>query len=234
MSALQALLSAVCVALICATLAGLARRRLYRLCYSFTAYLAAVALGEALILLWPDTFYRWAFWQGKETVYGLLKLGIGLELGSLTFQAFPGASARARLIALLALLFILAAMLTLTPAPHEDLSPLQALAVELQSGLANGTVLLLALTWILVFWYHVPLHRLHRAILRGLGLYLMVSSAALKLVGNFPELRDAVSYGTGIAYVALVGYWAWEAWRPEREIDKLPIWRRLQPWRDRL
>src|SRR5262245_12936153 len=224
MSALQVLLTAASIALICATLAGLWSRRFYRLCYAFTAYLAAVALGEALILLWPDRFYSWAFWQGKETLYGLLKLAIVLELGSLTFQVFPGARAKARWLALFALLATLATMLSIPPDSHQELTWLAALAVEVHSRLANGTVLLLALTWILVFWYHVPLHRLHRAILRGLGLYLVVLAMLLRLVANLgADSRDLASHVSGFAYVALLGYWTWEVWRPAQPLDNRPI-----------
>src|SRR5687767_6364323 len=62
-----------------AVLAGLATRRLYRLSYSFTVYLLAVALSEALIFLWPARFFIWSFWLTKETLYGLCKLVLALE-----------------------------------------------------------------------------------------------------------------------------------------------------------
>src|SRR5258706_6427246 len=92
-------------------LVGLVRHRLYRLCYSFPAYLFAVWAGDLMLLAWPAVFYHASFWQVKETAYAVLKCTMALELGALAFQAFPGATARARRFVLVVLVGIVGTLL---------------------------------------------------------------------------------------------------------------------------
>ena len=228
----ERLLGFATVLLISVILAGLTWKHLYRLCYFFPSYLFAVALGDFLMLTWPKRFYQWEFWQAKETLYALLKFGIALELAALTLQAFPGARARARLWAL-GMLSLTLLVLALNPAPGEDLADL---AVELQPRLANGTALLFAVVWGAVIWYHIPLHRLHRAILRGFVPFLLTFTVLYRLLTTVGwDVHQAVNYGTGAAYVLMLLYWTWEVWRHEPISDVDPqLLRRLQPWRDRL
>ena len=84
------------VILICAILAGLIARRRAASLWSFAAYLAAVALSDALIALWPERFFRKDFWILKENVHNLLKLTLALELLVRIFQPFPSAYVAAR------------------------------------------------------------------------------------------------------------------------------------------
>jgi len=232
LSLLKTLLVVAGLLLAPAILAGLVRRRLYRLCYSFPTYLLTVWIGELLIFAWPERFYHWTFWQIKETAYAVLKLATALELGSLAFKAFPGARRRAMGLALLVLLATLGT-LVLEPVKSTDV---ESLALELQPRLANGTALLFASVWALVFWYHIPLHRLHRAILRGIVPYLLIFTTGMRLLASLGrDIQHAAAGADSIAYVALLAYWAWEAWRKEPEdTASSPVLRRLQPWRDRL
>ncbi len=82
--------------LICAILAGLVARRRAASCWSFVAYLAAVAVSDLLIAVWPERFFRKDFWILKESVHNLLKLAVALELMVRIFQPFPSAYAVAR------------------------------------------------------------------------------------------------------------------------------------------
>ena len=75
--------------LIAAILAGLFVRRRSGACWTFVAYLLAVAGADALVALWPERFWRRDFWLVKESVHSLLKLAIVVELTVRIFQPFP-------------------------------------------------------------------------------------------------------------------------------------------------
>src|SRR5688500_2990666 len=92
----QRVVTVVAVILICAVLAGLFVRRKAGSCWSFVAYLIAVAVSDLLIAAWPHRFWRQDFWIFKESVHNLLKLATALELMVRIFQAFPTAYVAAR------------------------------------------------------------------------------------------------------------------------------------------
>lgn len=209
MDAVQAAFTIAGIVGLAAVLAGLFARRLLRACYAWDLYLVSVVVAEVLILTSPHHFYTWTFWSAKETAYGLLKLAIALELGLLTLGAFPGGRHRAQQLTL-ALLTATAIALAL-PTPG---GPVSSLALELQPRLANATALLFAAVWLLVLWYRVPLHRIHRAILRGLTPYLLVFTIAARIRATFGvEVLPLARWLDSTSYVALCFYWAWEAWR---------------------
>jgi hypothetical protein len=218
------------ITLIPVLLLGLHRRSLLRLCYSLPIYLVSVWLGDLVLLAWPERFRNWDFYVAKETLYGGLKLAIAVELASLAFGRFPGAAATARRALLLGLLLTAA---TLALGPPITIPGLYGVALALQPRLANGTVLLLLIVWILVLWYHVPVHRLHRAIVRGLVPYLLLfgNGVTLQMLGRGWDVWRLVSILSASAYVALLIYWTWEAWRrveepkPSDAVDPLLAWR---------
>jgi len=221
----------VSILLIPVLLLGLQRRSLLRLCYAFPVYLTAVWLGEVAVRSSPERFYNWGFYVAKETLYGGLKLAIAVELAALAFGRFPGAAATARR-ALLAGLLVTAGTLLLGPPVTRP--GLAGIAFTLQPRLANGTVLLLLIVWILVLWYHVPVHRLHRAIIRGLVPYMLLfgDGVTLQLLGRSGwDVWRLVSFLNSSAYVTLLIYWTWEAWRrveepkPSDAVDPLLAWR---------
>ena len=225
----QQVLTFLAILLLLAVLTGVAARRLYRISWFFPGYLLAVATGEFLIFMWPRRFYVWAFWTVKEITYGGLKLGLALEIAVLAYRAFPAAQATARrfIVALLVLL----ALLLLVGVPFG--AELPTLAWEFSRRLANGTALLLAGIWGVVLYYRLPLHRLHRAILRGLVPYLLIFAATRSLMLTFGwQARGLVNIADACAYLLMLGYWSWEVWRPPApEPDFL---RQLQPWRARI
>src|SRR5215208_2805736 len=65
-------------------------------CWSFVAYLCAVALSDSLSALWPDRFYRRDFWMFKQSVHNLLKLVMVVELMVRILRPYPSAYAAAR------------------------------------------------------------------------------------------------------------------------------------------
>src|SRR5262245_55572585 len=155
-------------------LAGLLSRRLYRLCYAFPLWLVAVLASDTLVFAWPERLYTWGVWMAKETIFAVLKLAIAFEIIALAFHGFTSARATASRVTLALLLALLAFLVIGVPAGTE----LTTLARELQRRASNGIALIYCATWTVVLWYRLPLHRLHRAILRGLVPYLLAFAAA--------------------------------------------------------
>jgi hypothetical protein len=218
-------------------LLGTWRHRLGRLCRTFVVYLISVGLGAALIALWPGRLYNWKFWQAKELTYSILSFLVALEVAALSFQAFPGARARARQLSA-AIIVATVSAIGFIPAGISEASrsvpSRAALSVALQPRVAHGTVMLLAAVWALVLWYVVPLHRWHRAILRGLLPYMLLFTVAVRLLVSWGwHARAWIGYADSIAYLLVLVYWAWEAWRGGHPQDPPDIQRRLQPWLDK-
>lgn len=229
MEALQTTLSVIGLAVPTVLLAGLAARRLYRVCYTFAAYVVAVTVFAAVIRFWPERFFQIDFYLFKEGAYGLLKLAMAIEIARRTFGAFPAAAARARTVLRAALI-----VLSLWMAPVLINSDVRGLAQEALPRLANGTALLMAAVWALLLWFNLPLHPLHRAILRGLVPYLLLFTLLFSLLTRWGwTLRAWVSVLDSAAYDGLLVYWSWVAWRvPPRPPADPELVRRLQPWRN--
>ena len=88
------------VILLTGIIVGLFVRGRARSCWSFVAYLLAVAISDLLAALWPETFWRKSVWMFKENVHNVLKLAMVIELMVRIFRPFPAAyvAARRRLI----------------------------------------------------------------------------------------------------------------------------------------
>jgi hypothetical protein len=212
--------------LVAALLAGLFTRRLYRVCHAFPAWLAAVLAGDVLMFFRPERFYTWGFWIAKETAYAVLKLAIAVEITALAFQAFPSARATVRRVMLAVLVVLLAFVVV---GVRYDVA-LEDLAREQQRRLANGVALVFCATWAIVLYYRLPLHRLHRAILRGLVPYLLVFAAASTFTLVLGWDRRPVNAAETACWALMLAYWGWEVWRPPARGES-EFMRRLQPWR---
>lgn len=214
-------------ALLAALLLGLFARRLHRVCYSFPAWLLAVLAGDALMFRWPERFYTWDFWMAKETAYAALKIAIAAEITTRAFQAFPSARATVRRVLLAVLLALLAFVLI---GVRYDVE-LPDLARELQRRVANGVALVFCAAWAVVLYYRLPLHRLHRAILRGLVPYLLVFAAASTFTLVFGwDVRKTVNLAETACWGLMLAYWCAEVWRRPARADS-DFMRHLQPWR---
>lgn len=238
MAASQRLLGALSVLLVAAVLAGLTRRGRLRLTYSWPAYLGIVGISECLITGWPSVFWNWYFWVSKELLLGVFKLALGLEIGALAFQRFPGARTVA---GTLSAVILAGTALLLGLGSGRATTTLAAVALEAHSRLSHATALLLIALGFLVLWYRVPVHRLQRAVLRGLSAYLLVFSGSMR--GLFEMLDpgqrafwEVLTKLDGVAYVLMLAYWAWEAWRldPEDDIRGSAAIEARLAWRERL
>jgi len=211
MSPLKRALAAAAVILLCAVLAGLVARRRAASCWSFVAYLAAVALSDLLIALWPQRFFRQGFWILKESVHTALKLAIALELMVRIFQPFPSAYAAARR----GVIVVVAGLAALVWFSLSGGTHYVAMVGRLHPHVNDGTVWLLAALGAYCLWYHLPLDSLHKAILIGLVPYLLVYSVVQRAVVALGWESGWVFNRTApLAYLALLAYWAYVVWRP--------------------
>lgn len=209
-------LAAAGLMLIGVILAGLFARRRSASCWSFVVYLAAVALADLLIALWPERFWTRGFWILKENVHNLLKLAVALELLVRIFQPYPGAYAAARR-AVVVLLAGLGALIW-SALPHG--TDYVMVVGRLNPHVNDGTVWLFAALGGYCLWYHLPLDTLHKAILIGLVPYLLVYSVMQRMVVAFGWERGFVFNRTApIAYLVLLAYWAYVVWRPGPDGD---------------
>lgn len=206
--------------LLAACLAGLFVRRRQGLCVSFTLYLAAVFLSDALVLGWTQRFRIWDFWVLKESAHNLLKFGIALELTVRTFRSFPAArkTAAGLVLAVLALTWLTVGLADPTPR-REEAASTKELALNLQPYVLAGTLWLFIAISALILWYRLPVNPLHKAILLGFVPYLLVFTVAINLLRSFgTDVRALAGYLKNGAYQILLAYWAYTAWRrwPER------------------
>lgn len=228
MSGFQSALVAAGLVVIPVILAGLYVKRLYRGLFWFPVYLTAVWLSELLTFVDPDRFYNWRFWLVKETLIGVIKVAMLYEIVSRAFAAFPGARRTASVfIALACWLIVFSIVFTAS----EPFGRRHRLEQDLISTLANGTALAYGATWAFFFWYHVPLDRLHRAILGPLVVYMLLFASVARILQHYGfGSRDALSLGIGVAYVVLEIFWAVVVWTDRPPPDD-PIRRQLSPWR---
>jgi hypothetical protein len=204
----------VAVVLGLVTLGGLVARRKVVVCWTFMPYLATVALGDLLVLLWPEHFYRQWFWVVREQVTNVLRFGVALELAYRTFRAFPAARASVRAVALL----VMALTLGIVSAGASDLPAdgpvLQPLISQVLPRILNGTIWLLTAVAALILWYRLPVHPWHKAVLTGLVGYLLVFSTSLSWIGSQGwGVRPYANVLQIAAFLLLLTYWAVAAWR---------------------
>jgi len=213
------------VLLTTATLGGLVVRRRVGVCWTFVVYLAVIALADLLVILLPDRFWNLRFYLGKEFAITVLRLAVALELTYRTFRAFPSARATARGVLLLVLMATLAIVIVGTGdlAPLEGAPALGPLASRVQPRVLSGAIWLLTAVAGLILWYRLPVHSLHKAVLVGQVPYLLVFSVSLNMLESRGwEVLPVVSYLHTVAYLLVLVYWTFTAWRPDEALAKAP------------
>ena len=104
-------------------------------------------------------------------------------------------------------------------------------AGRLHAHVSDGTVWLLSALGLLSLWYHLPLDSIHKAILIGFVPYLLVYSVVHRAVAALgTERGDAFNSTAPIAYLALLVYWAWVAWKRNGDDEGARV-RRMMPSR---
>jgi len=208
-------------------LIGVLRRGLHRRCWSFLLYLLAVLIyGSAELagtmfynvpgLEWPQWFWSWEFWHFQQTAFELVKLALAVELGVRVVAAFPGTWRLARTL-LGATLLTTTAAVALGGAPQHPL-------------MASGTIWLLAAVSLVVVLFNLPLYAWYRALLAGFVPYLFVFSTLQSILARRGDaLAETIGSIDQVAYLALVGWWVYAAWRAEESVTDVPpaVLRRL-------
>lgn len=221
----QNAVTAAAVLLTVAALAGIAVRRRIGVCSTFVVYLGVVAAADLLMLLWPDRFWRLSFFVSKELVINVLRFAVALELTYRTFRAFPSARATARGVLLLVLVATLVVVFlgTANLEAPDGAPALGPLMTRVQPRVLSGAIWLLTAIAGLILWYRLPVHPLHKAILVGLVPYLLVFSLALSLLESRGwGIRDGAGYLNTLAFLLVLVYWAFAAWRPDEVGVKAP------------
>jgi hypothetical protein len=203
-------------------LLGVLRRGLHRRCWSFLVYVLAVLMyGSAELvgtmlynipgLEWPQWVWSWDFWNFQQTTFDLLTLALALELGVRVVAAFPGTWRLAQVL-LAAALVTTTAVVTLGEAPQHPL-------------LATGTIWLFAAVSLVVVVFNLPVHAWYRALLSGFVPYLFVFSTLTSIFTRRGyALADKLGAIDQVAYLALVGWVAYAAWRSEERVsDVSPV-----------
>ena len=212
------------------TLVGIVWRGRAHLCWSFVAYLLTVLTCNSLGTFWPDRFDTAWFWILQHGLYDALKMGIAVELGLRIFQAFPAAQATARRLLFVLLVATSAALIGIPVVPTTG--DMGGIILQWQPRVLTGTIWLMNGLALLITWYRVPVHAYHKAILLGFVPYLLVFTTMLTLLGQHEWLLRAVQSADPAAYMLLMAFWTWSAWKPETQPDvSAAVIRWLQPWR---
>lgn len=219
MSSRQLLLAAVILAAL-ATIAGLVVRGRVRQCWSFAAYLCSVVTCGVFYI--QDAYFTREFWMARQVIFDVLKTAVALEMTWQVVRAFPGALRTARVLALV----LLAGSTVLLAAGLPHSSSYAMVLGAWQPRVVACTTLLFTLTALLVAWYHLPIRRLHRAIMGGFTVYLAFFATVLSILQrNFHSDQARFWYGRmdTYAYLALVVYWARAAWARVEEPMPVPL-----------
>lgn len=220
MSAHQLLLANLVRTAVLLTLVGLLVRRRSHLCWTFMVYLAAILAGNTLVSFWPERFYNQSFYIMKASVYDVLKLCIATELAYRVFRAFPGALLRARAV-LAPIMAIITLGVISVPAGTDFFDMVNRYQPQIQTGM----IWLLSATAVLTVWYNLPLNRLHRNLLLGFSSYLIVFVTTANILRSFgfARLRETINLVDAYAYLVLVSWWAFTAWRSDEAFEIAPV-----------
>jgi hypothetical protein len=209
-------------------LAGIFARRRYRVWFFFPLFLAVSLLCTVMMLFWPRQFYTTDFWQGKENALNLLRFAMALELAYRTFRAFPGALATLRWV----LLLVLAATLFAVIAVSGGATDFRSFMADLQPRVLNGSIWLFTAIAALILWYRLPVHPFHKAILLTYVPFLLVFTVSMNAWTELAAWTAAgwprawfVTHSYQVAYLALMIYWSYAAWRRVEEPARPPALR---------
>jgi hypothetical protein len=207
------LILAVAVSVVIAsTLIALVVRGRARHCMSFVAYLCGILICDLLCILWPARYLTEDFWAVRQALHAVLRMAVALEITWRVVRSFPGALRVARVSALL----LLTGSTILIAAAPQKRSNLDLVAW--QPRVVACTALLFTLGALLVAWYHLPVRRLHRAIMGGFAVYSVFFATVLSILGRYGYgYREILSFVDVAAYLGVCTWWLVAAWASEEE-----------------
>jgi hypothetical protein len=226
MSGTELLLNHVMKLVCLAILAGLFARRRAHLCWSFVAYLVTALVTNSLFSFWQEQFYRLWFYSLMQDLLQAMKLAVAAELTYRTFRAFPGAAARVRIL-LAPVFFVPVLFVSKVPAGASYQDIIQIYQPQLQTAV----IWIITAITLLIAWYRVPVHAMHRSILIGFAAYLLIFTTLLNVLRDFgfENLRSFIGTADAYAYILLLCSWAYAAWVPARRpVLALDVLKRLQ------
>jgi hypothetical protein len=188
-----------------------------------------VIVYNGAVTIWPDEFYKQWVWILAHGVFDALKIGIAFELGFRIFQAFPRAQATTRRVLFTLLCATSVALIGIPVA-----ATYQQVMLDWQPRVLTGTIWTMNGLALLITWYRVPVHPYHKAILLGFVPYLLVFTTLLSLTDRWgwAFFGPYLQAGEPVAYMLLMGFWAWSSWRRDTQPEVSPaLVRLLQPWR---
>jgi hypothetical protein len=202
-------------------LVGLAVRGRWRLSVLFAIYVASNLASGVLPYAWPQRFYSQTFWILAQASQDILKIGIVLEIVWRAFRTFPGAASVTHR-AILALLGTTIVVAIAAPLAHPPVSSFTTAVEDFHPRVMDGTIWMIAATFAVAWFYRVPLHPFHRAVLTSLAIYTAFFSALLRLFGHY-EFNVFRLYANVVNYIVALGicsWWAYIAWRPASTADR--------------
>lgn len=216
MNPAQVVLSQLVKAALVAAFVGLLVRGKHRQCWSFPIYLLLVLGCDTLVSLWPERFYvRW-FWYLQQGLWDLAKLAVALEIGYRAFLSFPGVRPLAQGVVATILLGTTCTVIWLPVWSRLHESAM----FEWQPRVLTGTIWLMTALALLIVYYRIPIRPMQRAILLGFVPYLVIFVTVLNLMRSHGwEIRPWAGVADATAYLALVLWWAYEAWKPNPPAD---------------
>lgn len=194
--------------LLAVTLAGMIQRRRWASWYSFTLYVAVIAISTTAFLLEPS-LYNEDMWAAHLNVVNVIRFMVALELAARTFRAFPGARSTLRPV----LLVVLVVTLILVAGTSRHDLDYRTFLQEQQPRLLNGNVWLYTAIAGLILWYRLPIARFQKSILLTYVPYLFFELVYLHVFVERGWESKPVGYVNQAAYLLMVGVWAWSAWR---------------------
>ena len=99
-----------------------------------------------------------------------------------------------------------------------------------QPQVMTAVIWIMAAITLLIAWYRVPVHALHRAILIGFASYMLIFTSMLNALRDFgfQNLARFIGVADVYAYLLLLAGWAYAAWKPQRRpVVSLDVLKRL-------
>ncbi len=212
MAPIQVWLGLAGTVLLFIVLGGVVVRRRYREWWSFALYLSFLTAYATLVALQPERYHTPALWVVNESITGVLRFLVAVELAFRTFRGFPGAMARLRV----ALLAVVSATLLVVLAATPPRLTYVAFVGQVTPRVVNGSIWLFTAIAVLILWYRLPVRIFHKRILLSYVPYLLVFTVAMNALGASGwERGRLLSNLNQLAYLALMGFWAHAVWHSE-------------------